>query len=275
MNYIATCVVSLIRGVQVISVRRDRTALDTQCCRNHDTMASPTGRLSGKRCLVTAAAQGIGRATVEAFLREDAALVVAVDINAEKLKELTSDRVVRRVLDVRDGEGIKALARDHPDINVLFNCAGIVNQSPLLETTDQEWDNSFDVNVKSMFLFCREFLPKMISLGEGSIINMASVASSLRAVNSRCVYGATKAAIIGLTKGLAMEHVRDGIRCNVVCPSPIAGPNNRPEHIAFMGKRIGRLAKPEEVANLCLYLASDESSYHTGNVFVIDGGFTL
>ncbi|XP_063858491.1 dehydrogenase/reductase SDR family member 6-like isoform X3 [Scylla paramamosain] len=243
---------------------------------HHNTMASPTGRLSGKRCLVTAAAQGIGRATVEAFLREGAALVVAVDINVEKLNELPSDRVVRRVLDVRDGEGIKALARDYPDIDVLFNCVGIVHQSPLLETADQEWDNSFDVNVKSMFLFCREFLPKMISLGGGSIINMASVASSLRAINCRCVYGATKAAIIGLTKGLAMEHVQDGIRCNVVCPSPIASPNNRLEHIIFMGnKRIGRLAKAEEVANLCLFLASNESSYHTGNVFVIDGGFTL
>ncbi|KAK8398845.1 hypothetical protein O3P69_004143 [Scylla paramamosain] len=271
---------------------RGRTALDTQCCGHHNTMASPTGRLSGKHCLVTAAAQGvmlvagIGRATVEAFLREGAVLVVAVDINAQKLNELTSDRVVRRVLDVRDGEGIKALARDHPDIDVLFNCAGIVHQRPLLETTDQEWNNSFDVNVKSMFLFCREFLPKMISRGGGSIINMSSAASSLRGIDRRCVYGATKAAVIGLTKGLAMEHVRDGIRCNVVCPSPVASPSfgsrstdpedSDLEHISFMeNKRIGRLAKPEEVANLCLYLASDESSYHTGNVFVIDGGFTL
>ncbi|KAG0713794.1 3-hydroxybutyrate dehydrogenase type 2 [Chionoecetes opilio] len=194
--------------------------------------------------------------------------------------------VERRVLDVRDAEGIKGLAGDHPDIDVLFNCAGIVHQGTLMETTDQEWDNSFDINVKSMFLFCKAFLPNMISRGGGSVINMSSVASSLRGIERRCAYGATKAAVIGLTKGVAMDHIRQGVRCNAVCPSPVASPSfasraadsedSDLELASFMeNKRIGRLAKPEEVANLCVYLASDESSYHTGNAFVIDGGFTL
>ncbi|XP_050719422.1 3-hydroxybutyrate dehydrogenase type 2-like isoform X3 [Eriocheir sinensis] len=244
------------------------------------------GRLAGKRCVVTAAAQGIGRATAEAFLKEGAAMVVAVDVNAEKLKEFTSERVERRVLDVRDAEGVKALANDYPDIDVLFNCVGIVHQGTLLETTEQDWDNSFDVNVKSMFLLCKAFIPQMIRRSKGSIINVSSVASSLRGIEKRTLYGATKAAVIGLTKGVARDHVRQGVRCNVICPSPVATPSyatrsadpedSDKEHIDYMeNKMIGRLAKPEEVANLCVYLASDESSYHTGNVFVIDGGFTL
>ncbi|XP_050719424.1 3-hydroxybutyrate dehydrogenase type 2-like isoform X4 [Eriocheir sinensis] len=242
------------------------------------------GRLAGKRCVVTAAAQGIGRATAEAFLKEGAAMVVAVDVNAEKLKEFTSERVERRVLDVRDAEGVKALANDYPDIDVLFNCVGIVHQGTLLETTEQDWDNSFDVNVKSMFLLCKAFIPQMIRRSKGSIINVSSVANSLRAIEKRTLYGATKAAVIGLTKGVARDHVRQGIRCNVICPSPVATlsyatsdpEDSDKEHIVYIkNKMIGRRAKPEEVANLCVYLASDESSYHTGNVFVIDGGFTL
>nr|XP_045614091.1 3-hydroxybutyrate dehydrogenase type 2-like [Procambarus clarkii] len=245
------------------------------------------GRLAGKKIVLTAAAQGIGRATLEAFLREGASLVVAIDINGEKLQELSSKSGVEcRVLDVRDGDGIRALAQSFTDIDVLFNCAGYVHQGNILETTEERWDYSFDVNVKSMFHFIQAFLPQMIEKGGGSIINMSSVASTLRGIQSRCVYGATKAAVIGLTKAVARDHVRQGVRCNVICPSPVATPSftershdlndSDKDHIDYIQDiMIGRLAYPEEVANLCVYLASDESSYHTGNVFTIDGGFCL
>ncbi|KAG0715650.1 3-hydroxybutyrate dehydrogenase type 2 [Chionoecetes opilio] len=187
--------------------------------------------------------------------------------------------VERRVLDVRDAEGIKGLAGDHPDIDVLFNCAG-----DAAGDYDQEWDNSFDINVKSMFLFCKAFLPNMISRGGGSVINMSSVASSLRGIERRCAYGATKAAVIGLTKGVAMDHIRQGVRdktknlihCSTLLQVQrcMSIPRGQPsfasraadsedsdlELASFMeNKRIGRLAKPEEVANLCVYLASDEN----------------
>lgn len=245
------------------------------------------GRLQGKRCLVTAAAQGIGRATVETFLREGAALVVAIDINGEKLMELASiPRVDIRVMDVTDGETIKKLAEELDAIDVLFNCAGYVHAGNILQTTEEKWDFSFDVNVKGMYHFIKAFLPKMLVNEKGSIINMSSAASSIRGIEARCVYGATKAAVIGLTKGVARDFVRQGIRCNVVCPSPVATPSfseraqdqsdSDKDHIDYLqNKLMGRLATTEEVANLCLYLASDESSYHTGNVFSIDGGFTL
>lgn len=255
-------------------------------------MASHTGktgfgRLKGKRCLVTAAAQGIGRTTVETFLREDAELVVAVDFNGEKLKELQGlPGVDLRVLDVRDGPAIRKLSQELDTIDVMFNCAGYVHAGNILETTEERWDYTFDVNVKSMFHFIKAFLPKMIAKGKGSIINMSSAASTLRGIEARCVYGASKAAVIGLTKGVARDFVRQGIRCNVICPSPVATPSfseragdqsdSDKDHIEYLEtKLIGRLATTQEVANLCLYLASDESSYHTGNVFTIDGGFTL
>ncbi|XP_068216526.1 dehydrogenase/reductase SDR family member 6-like [Palaemon carinicauda] len=255
-------------------------------------MASPAGtnglgRLKGKRCLVTAAAQGIGRTTVETFLREGAESVVAIDINGEKLEELEAfPGADIRVMDVRDGTSIRKLAEELDAIDVLFNCAGYVHAGNILETTEERWDLSFDVNVKSMFHFIQAFLPKMIAKGKGSIINMSSAASTLRGIEARCVYGATKAAVIGLTKGVARDFVRQGIRCNVICPSPVATPSfseraedksdSDKDHIEYLEtKLIGRLATTQEVANLCLYLASDESSYHTGNVFTIDGGFTL
>ncbi|KAK4326028.1 hypothetical protein Pmani_003451 [Petrolisthes manimaculis] len=253
------------------------------------SVPSATGRLAGKRCVVTAAAQGIGLATVEAFLREGAALVVAVDINQEKLNQLASQssRVTCRVLDVSDGTGIRALAKEFPDINVLFNCAGIVTNKTFLETTEEEWDQAFDVNVKSMFHTIQAFLPQMLSSEDGgSIINMGSVASTLRGIPMRSLYGSTKAAVIGLTKGVARDYIRQRIRCNVVCPSPVATPSydvrkqNDQDSDMELCKHIvdnltGRLASADEVANLCVYLASDESSYHTGNVFTIDGGFNL
>ncbi|KAK3877919.1 hypothetical protein Pcinc_017387 [Petrolisthes cinctipes] len=191
------------------------------------SVPSATGKLAGKRCVVTAAAQGIGLATVEAFLREGAALVVAVDINQEKLNQLASQsRVACRVLDVSDGAGIRALAKEFLDINVLFNCAGIVTNQTFLETTEEEWDKDFDVNVKSMFHTIQAFLPQMLSSGDGgSIINMGSVASTLRGIPRCSLYGATKAAVIGLTKGVARDYIRQRIRCNVVCPSPVATPS--------------------------------------------------
>nr|XP_053629335.1 dehydrogenase/reductase SDR family member 6-like [Cherax quadricarinatus] len=248
---------------------------------------STGGRLAGKRIVVTAAAQGIGRATLESFLKEGASLVVAVDFDAKKLQELDSwPRVACRVLDVRDGPGARTLAEHFSNIDVLFNCAGYVHQGNILETSEESWDYSFDVNVKSMYHFIQAFLPQMLKKGRGSIINMSSAASSIRGIERRCVYGATKAAVIGLTKAVARDYVRQGVRCNVVCPSPVATPSfqerlqdlsdSDKEHVEYMqDKMIGRLAYPEEVANLCVYLASDESSYHTGNVFTIDGGFCL
>ncbi|XP_064111884.1 dehydrogenase/reductase SDR family member 6-like isoform X2 [Macrobrachium nipponense] len=184
-------------------------------------MASPTGnkglgRLRGKRCLVTAAAQGIGRTTVETFLREGADLVVAVDFNGEKLKKLQSlPGVDLRVIDVRDGPAIRKLSQQLDTIDVLFNCAGYVHAGNILETTEERWDYSFDVNVKSMYYFITAFLPKMIAKGKGSIINMSSAASTLRGIEARCVYGASKAAVIGLTKGVARDFVRLGIRHHI------------------------------------------------------------
>ncbi|XP_050717463.1 3-hydroxybutyrate dehydrogenase type 2-like [Eriocheir sinensis] len=249
-------------------------------------MSGPRGRLTGKRCLVTGAGQGIGLAAVEAFLREGAALVVAIDVNAEELNKLSSDRVERRVLDVRNTEGLKALAQDYPDIDVLFNCVGYVALATLLEFPEEEWDKTFDINVKSTFILCKAFIPKMISRGGGSIINMASVSSSMHGFERRSVYGAAKGAVIGLTKGIAREHVHQGIRCNIVCPGLVdtPGSSSKVGKVTAVEKKyvdhlknnlIGRLARAEEVANLCVYLASDEASYHTGSEFVIDGGLTI
>ncbi|ROT70860.1 oxidoreductase [Penaeus vannamei] len=219
--------------------------------------ASSPGRLKGKRCLVTAAAQGIGRATVLAFLREGASLVVAVDINKEKLQTLEGiEGVLTKNLDVRDGVGIRALAQEIKDIDVLFNCAGYVHQGCILSTTEEQWDFSFDVNVKSMYHFIQAFLPTMLEKHRGSIINMSSAASTLRGIEQRTVYAP-----------VATESYKE--RCQDLEDSD-------KDHIEYIeGKLMGRLATPEEVANLCVYLASDEASYHTGNVFTIDGGFCL
>ncbi|XP_042875072.1 3-hydroxybutyrate dehydrogenase type 2-like [Penaeus japonicus] len=249
--------------------------------------STPAGRLKGKKCIVTAGAQGIGRATVLAFLREGASMVVAVDINKEKLQTLEGiPGVVTKHLDVRDGAGVRGLAQEMKDVDVLFNCAGYVHQGDILSTTEEEWDFSFDVNVKSMYHFIQAFLPAMIEKRKGSIINMSSAASTLRGIEQRAVYGATKGAVIGLTKGVARDCVQKGVRCNVVCPGPIATESYKERcqdledsdkgHIDYIVEKLmGRLATPEEVANLCVYLASDEASYHTGNVFTIDGGFCL
>jgi len=246
------------------------------------------GRLRGKVALVTAAAQGIGRATAEAFLNEGAR-VIATDIATEKLSGLT-DADVRR-LDVLQTSDVEALARSSGPVDILFNAAGFVHHGTVLDCTEQDWDFSFDLNVKSMHRTIRAFLPGMVGKGGGSIINVSSGASSLRGLPNRYAYGATKAAVIGLTKAVASDFIRQGIRANAICPGTIESPSleERMSALAekmgepletvrrkFMERQpMGRLGLPQEVAALAVYLASDESSFTTGAIHIVDGGFTL
>jgi 2-keto-3-deoxy-L-fuconate dehydrogenase len=249
------------------------------------------GRLAGKRALVTAAGQGIGRATALAFAGEGAN-VLATDIAEDKIADLVDALVVTRRLDVTDEEAITDLAEESPAFDILFNCAGYVHHGTILDTAPGDWDFSFTLNVRAMYLMIRAFLPKMLEHGQGaSIINMASTASSIKGVPARCAYGATKAAVIGLTKSVAADFITSGIRCNAICPGTIETPS-LDERIAAAGVRLvggsaaaraqfvarqplGRLGRPEEVAALAVYLASDESRFTTGAIHVIDGGFTL
>jgi len=245
------------------------------------------GRLSGKVALLTAAAAGIGRATAEAFAREGAR-VIATDIDVDGLAGLEADR---RKLDVRSSEAVQALARDIGAIDVLFNCAGFVHHGTVLDCSDADWDFSFDLNVKSMHRTIRAFLPGMLERGAGSIVNIASGASSVRGIPNRYVYGASKAAVIGLTKAVAADFIRKGVRCNAICPGTIESPSldgriaalsaSSGEPLskvrqAFVDRQpMGRLGKPEEVAALAVYLASDESAFSTGQIYLVDGGFAL
>jgi 2-keto-3-deoxy-L-fuconate dehydrogenase len=242
-------------------------------------------RLANKTTIVTAAAQGIGRATALAFAREGAR-VVACDINAAGLDALAAEaRVETRVLDARSTDAIARLAADVPAPDVLFNCVGYVHNGTILECDDEAFDRSFDINVKSMFRLIRALLPGMVAAGRGSIINISSVASSVIAVPNRFVYGASKAAVIGLTKSVALDFVAKGVRANAICPGTVESPSLQDRmratgdfdaaRASFIARQpMGRLGTPEEIANLAVYLASDESSFVTGGTFVIDGGWT-
>jgi 2-keto-3-deoxy-L-fuconate dehydrogenase len=240
-------------------------------------------RLKGKRAVVTAAGQGIGRAFAEAFHREGAE-VLATDINEAALKSLAG--IATRRLDVTDKAAVEALAAEQGAVDILANCAGYVHQGTIFDCSEKDWDFSFELNVKSMYRMIRAFLPAMLEKGRGSIVNVASIASSVKGVPNRFVYSATKAAVIGLTKSVAADFVAKGIRCNAICPGTVQSPS-LDERIRALGgdpaetrrafvqrQPMGRIAEPIEIAHLAVYLASDEASFTTGAVHIIDGGWS-
>lgn len=246
------------------------------------------GRLAGKTAFITAAGQGIGRATAESFLREGAE-VIATDIDESKLSGLNGARV--RTLDVRSSAAIKAIAEECGPLDILVNCAGWVPHGTVLDCSEEDWDRAFDINVKSMHRTIKAFLPGMLEKGAGSIVNIASAASSVRGIPFRYAYGATKAAVIGLTKAVAADFIRKGIRANAVCPGTIETPSlslridtlsrqtgNALDKVRqdFVDRQpMGRLGTAQEIAWLVVYLASDEASYTTGQIHLADGGFAL
>ncbi len=246
-----------------------------------------TPRLQGKTALLTAAGQGIGRATALAFA-DEGATVWATDVNEAALAALLAERpeIAIRRLDVRDAAAIRAIVDEIGTVDVLFNCAGFVHHGTILDCGDADWDFTFDLNVKSMYHTCRAVLPGMLRTGKGNIVNVASGASTIKAAANRCAYASSKAAVIGLSKSIALDFIRQGIRCNAICPGTIdspsleqriaargAGEQARAEFVAR--QPIGRLGRPEEVAALAVYLASDESGFTTGQAHIIDGGWTL
>lgn len=243
-----------------------------------------TDRLKGKRALITAAGQGIGRATAEMFIAEGAE-VFATDVNADLLAGLDCETYV---IDARNDASVAAgVEKAQP--NVLFNCAGFVHAGTLQETSDADWDFSFDLNVKSMFRTIRAALPIMLAGGGGSIINMSSACSSIIGAPNRFVYGTTKAAVIGLTKSVAVDYIKQGIRCNAICPGTVESPSWQ-DRVKVLGNQLGsqdaameqfvsrqpmgRVAKASEIAALVTYLASDESAFTTGHPHIIDGGWS-
>ena len=243
------------------------------------------GRLQGKTAFVTAAGQGIGRATAEAFLAEGAR-VIATDRDAAKLAGLPE----AHGMDVTDPAAIRAMAASVGAIDVLFNCAGFVHQGTVLDSTEEEWEFAWTLNVRSMVRMIQAFLPGMLERGGGSIINMSSAASSIKGAPNRCVYGTTKAAVIGLTKSVAADYVSRGIRVNALCPGTVQTPSLddriaasaaqagsvEAARAAYVARQaMGRLARADEIAALAVYLASDESQFVTGQAMVIDGGWTL
>jgi len=241
------------------------------------------GRLNNKRAVVTAAGQGIGRATALAMHREGAQ-VLATDVNEQALASLAAEGLETRVLNVRDPVSIAAAVAAAGKVDALFNCAGFVAAGTILECDEDQWAFSMDLNMTAMYRMCRAFLPGMIANGGGSIVNMASVAGSVIAAPNRFVYGATKAGVIGLTKSIAADFVAKGIRANAICPGTVESPSldqrlrdtgdYEAAKAAFVARQpIGRIGRPEEIAALVVYLASDESSYTTGVAHVIDGGW--
>ena len=245
------------------------------------------GRLQGKRCFVTAAGQGIGRATALAYAAEGAS-VVATDRDADKLKGL--DGIETLALDVLDDKAVAAAVQGAGPLDVLFNCAGFVHQNSIETCTDEEWDFAFALNVRAMWQTIRAALPGMVGRGGGHIVNMSSACSSVKGAPNRFVYGTTKAAVIGLTKSVATEYVAKGIRCNCLCPGTVETPSLGDRiaanaqaaggldaaRSAFVARQaMGRLATPGEIAALAVYLAVDESAFVTGQALVIDGGWTL
>ena len=239
-------------------------------------------RLSGKTALVTAAGQGIGKATAEMFAAEGAE-VIATDIDDGLLAAVTGCGTRR--LDVTDHEAIDALAEDLGAVDILFNCAGMVHHGTILDCDVAAWETSFALNVTAMYKMMRTFLPAMVAAGGGSIVNMSSVASSVKGAPNRFVYGTTKAAVIGMTKSVAADFITQGIRCNAICPGTVmtpslegrfqAGDDYETTRAAFIARQpIGRLGEAHEIAALVTYLASDEAAYTTGSIHVIDGGWS-
>jgi len=235
---------------------------------------------------VTAAGQGIGYASVMAMVAEGAT-VWATDINPTLLERFKGNANIHtHLLDVMDKTAIKELAAKIPDIDVLFNCAGFVHAGTVLEATDEDWNFAFDLNVRSQFWMIQAILPGMLAKKKGSIINMASIASSIRGLPNRFVYGATKAAVVGLTKAVAADYVTQGIRCNAVCPGTVDTPSLQDRINAyddptearkqFIARQpMGRLATAEEIAPVVVFLASDGSTFSTGNLYSVDGGMTI
>ncbi len=240
-------------------------------------------RLKGKKAFVTAAGQGIGRRVAEMFAAEGAS-VIATDLNGDLLDGL--DGIETSVLDVTDGASVKSAIEAAGPLDILFNCAGFVHHGSMLECSEEDYDFSFNLNVRSMYYTTRAALPAMISSGGGSIVNMSSVASSLKGVPNRFVYSTTKAALIGLTKSVAADFMSQGVRCNAICPGTIESPSLHDRlratgdyeaaMIDFVARQpMGRLGSTDEIGNLAIYLASDESAFTTGQTHIIDGGWAL
>ena len=245
--------------------------------------------LTGKTAFVTASGQGIGRASVLAFAAAGAR-VIATDVDPAKLAGLESDSIRTMALNVLDAAAIEAAARDAGPVDILFNCAGLVHQGTLMDATEDDWSLAFDLNARSMFRTMQAFLPGMLRQGGGSIINMASVASSLKGVPNRFIYSASKAAVIGMTRSVATDYVTTGIRCNCLCPGTVETPSLGERiaanasaagsmdaaRAAFVARQpMGRLGTPQEIAALAVYLAGDDAQFITGQSIVIDGGLTL